>query len=32
MQDLKNLIIEAVQASKDADLLDLVFKLLITEG
>lgn len=32
MQDLKYLIIEAVQASKDADLLDLIFKLLITEG
>jgi hypothetical protein len=32
MQDLKNLIIEAVQASQDADLLDLIFKLLITEG
>lgn len=32
MQDLKNLIIEAVQASHDADLLDLIFKLLIAEG
>ncbi len=29
---LKNLIIDAVQASQDSDLLDLVFKLLIAEG
>lgn len=35
MQDLdhlKMLIIEAVQASQDADLLDLILKLLFTES
>jgi hypothetical protein len=35
MQDLnhlKTLIIEAVQTSEDADLLDLILKLLFSEG
>ena len=32
LEHLKMLIVEAVQTSKDADLLDLVFKLLIAEG
>ena len=35
MQDLdhlKMLIIEAVQTSRDADLLDLILKLLFSEG
>lgn len=32
LEHLKALIIEAVQTSHDVDLLDLVFKLLITEG
>lgn len=32
LEHLKALIIDAVQTSHDADLLDLIFKLLITEG
>lgn len=32
LEHLKVLIIEAVQTSQDADLLDLILKLLITEG
>ena len=31
LENLKKHIIELVQASKDADLLDLIMKLLITE-
>lgn len=31
IEKLKQLIIEQVQASNDADLLDLVFKLLLAE-
>ena len=32
LQHLKNLIVEQVNASQDADLLDLVHKLLLAEG
>jgi hypothetical protein len=32
LDHLKTLIIDAVQTSHDADLLDLIFKLLIAEG
>jgi hypothetical protein len=32
INQLKQLIIEAVQNASDADLLDLVLKLLIAEG
>lgn len=32
LEYLKSQIIEALQAVQDADLLDLVLKLLITEG
>ena len=32
INQLKHLIIEAVNSAHDADLLDLVFKLLITES
>ena len=31
LKHLKNCILEAVQASNDADLLDLVYKLLLAE-
>lgn len=32
LDHIKTQIIEAVRAAKDADLLDLILKLLITEG
>ena len=32
LDQLKNLIIEAVKNAHDADLLDLIMKLLITES
>lgn len=32
LDHLKMVIIEAVQTSQDADLLDLIMKLLFTEG
>lgn len=32
LDQLKNLIIEAVKSAQDADLLDLIMKLLITES
>ena len=32
IEQLKSLIIEAVNNAHDAELLDLIFKLLITEG
>ena len=31
-QYIKKLIIEQIEKSKDADLLDLIYKLLIAEG
>ena len=32
LQQLKNLIVEQVEKSKDADLLDLLYKLLLAES
>ena len=32
INQLKSLIIEAVNSAQDAELLDLILKLLITEG
>jgi hypothetical protein len=32
LEHLKTHLIEAIQASNDADLLDLIFKLLLAEG
>lgn len=32
IEQLKSLIIEAVNSAQDAELLDLILKLLITEG
>ena len=31
-QQIQNLIIEQVKQTEDAELLDLIYKLLITEG
>lgn len=31
-ENIKKLIVEQVEKVKDADLLDLVYKLLLTEG